>query len=598
MPWSPGAIFEDPWADASMRRTIPLFARLGGLAVIATAPFLVEERARVVGLVILASSALVSAQVLRFRNLIDRLPHVGIFVVLSFYCVVIAAAVLATGRLDAPYRLFYVLPVSFTGAFFTGWTRFAMVPIAATVDFVVLGAGLDPRPADSITRVLILGLLALFSAMVADILREALRTNRALHSVLEAASGDPLAAELAEIGVDAALAVADWHAGAVLLIDGDHFRIAALRGAPDELAEAYRRAPIPLAAATMAPVSLRTGTLQYVPDVADALGADNPLAAAGFVSAAALPLAYHGEGVGTLVLAHRAFRRVEGRELDRLERVSRQLGLALGNAEAWRREAEVVDQLRQLNRQKDEFLANVSHELRTPATAIRLVTATMRRAGDGIDEAQRSEMAATLERRSVELSQLIESLLEESVAESGRLRLELRPLEWRASLRSWAETVASQTGRPITLDLPDHDVAGHADPAKVERAVTNLLVNATKFSPPDSDIRLGLRVDAESVHIEVQDHGIGIAARDHEAVFDRFRQVDSTSTRAVGGFGIGLSLVRLYAEAHGGRVTLTSAMGQGSLFGLSLPRQPSTGPGERALDPPSVSAAWRSTSDG
>ncbi|MGI8794621.1 MAG: sensor histidine kinase [Acidimicrobiales bacterium] len=572
MKLQPGALFEDPWADASMRRTIPLYARLGGITVIASAPLLTADTSRRIGLLILASAALATASVLTIRGLIDSLPRPAIFVVLTMYCVIIAGAVALTGRSDSPYRLFYVLPVTFTGAFFSGRVRYAMAPLAVGIDWIVLSRTMATSAEDAVTRCAVMLLLAMFVGMVADILREALRTNRALQAVLEAATGHLAASEIVDIGVDAALAVSAWDSATVLLVDGDHFRIAALRGASDEFANAYGLHPVALDAKTFVPQAHALGSIQHIEDVVATLGPDNPMTADGLVSAAAIPLRYHGEGVGVLVVGHRTRRSVEGREADRLNRVASQLGLALGSAMAWQQEEEVVARLRSLNRQKDDFLSNVSHELRTPATAIRLVTSTLRRAGDTLNPDQRRAILDTLERRTAELTALIENLLEESVAESGQLRLSLADLDWSSAVQTWAKTAADQTGRPISIVVPEYAVRGRADPVKIERILVNLLVNAAKFSEPDSEIALTLDDEGSDVLIRVDDRGVGINQEDAERIFDRFHQVDGSSTRSVGGFGIGLSLVKFYAEAHGGSVTVESEPGAGSSFLVRLPR--------------------------
>jgi signal transduction histidine kinase len=160
------------------------------------------------------------------------------------------------------------------------------------------------------------------------------------------------------------------------------------------------------------------------------------------------------------------------------------------------------------------------------------------------------------------------------VAEAGVTRLTLTSIDWREAVVRWAEIAQLQTGRDITLHVPAGAVIGRGDAVKLERVVANLLSNAAKFSPRGSPITLALRADATWVEVEVTDEGVGIPAGDVDHIFDRFHQLDAGSTRAAG--GIGLSLVRHFVEAHGGTVTVQSAVGEGSRFTVRVPRtQPS-----------------------
>jgi signal transduction histidine kinase len=566
------ALFEDRHADARMRRTIPHYARLGAGYVAVTAPFMADDTAGRLGLVALVVVALLTAQVLLWRQLIDRLPRWAVFCTLVMYCGLIAIAATIAGDVSSPYRVLHLLPVSFTAAFFTGRVRYAMAIVANLADLSILGTVHDLSVLDTIARTGAFLLIASFAGDVSDTLREALRSNRALHSVLEATSSDLFGDELAEIGLDAALSVAQWDAGAVVLIEADVLEVAAYRGMSPESAGQYtaaqRRADEGVAATV-----IEKGGLVHIPDLEAQYPDGHVLLDEGMRSGAVLPIRHSTEIIGLLVVCHRTVRHLTDREQDRLEKVAEQLGLALGNARAYRREAEVAERLRELNRRKDEFLANISHELRTPAAAIRLVASTLSRSNDRLRDDQRNEMLDTLDRRSTHLCELIDSLLDEVVAEAGATRLALSEVELRDALARWADLTQLQTGRKITLRLPAAPVVASIDVVKMERVVTNLLSNAAKFSTPADEVELGLDADDDCVRITVTDRGVGISEQALPHIFDRFYQADGGATRSVGGFGIGLSLVHHFVEAHGGTIAVNSVVGEGSTFTVTLPRR-------------------------
>jgi signal transduction histidine kinase len=576
-----GALFEDRHTDARMRRTIPQFARLGALSVAVTSPFATDSTRGRLALLGLAVVAVVIAQLVSWRNLVDRLSHDAVFVLLLAYCVLIALAVTVTGDANSPYNLLFVIPTVFTAVFFTGWVRYAIAVAAPLISYAIVGQFLEVPAADQPIHLALFLLVAHFGAAVAGTLREALRANTALHSVLEASTGNPLDADLAGIGIDAALSVAGWDAGGVVVTEGDRIAIPAVRGISPELARLYTERPLESAAAVIVrPVIGGGGTAEFE-DLAEFVGADHPLVVEGIVSLAALPVAYHGAVIGALLVGHRQHRRLDDRERDRLVRVCEQLGLALGSAAAYRQETQVAENLRELNRRKDEFLANISHELRTPAATIKLVAATLRSSAARLDADQLAEMYRTLERRSDHLSELIGDLLDEAVADAGETRLAIGPIDWNDAVRRWAEIVTLQTDREVTLSLPPQPVTGAGDAVKLERVVVNLLSNAAKFSPPETAIELELSCGAgldANIEVAVIDHGIGIAPDQLDRIFDRFHQVDGGSTRVAGGFGLGLSLARHFVEAHGGTLTVKSAPGEGSTFVVRVPRSAASAP--------------------
>jgi CheY-like chemotaxis protein/two-component sensor histidine kinase len=222
---------------------------------------------------------------------------------------------------------------------------------------------------------------------------------------------------------------------------------------------------------------------------------------------------------------------------------------------------------------KDEFLATLSHELRTPLSALlgwsqmlRLPTATAAEVQRGLE---------IIERNTRIQKQLIDDLLDMNLIASGKLRLDIQPLMPAACIDAALETVrpaADAKGiRLITLvDPAAGPIAG--DPNRLQQVVWNLLSNAIKFTGKNGRVEVVLRRANSHVEIVVDDSGMGITAEFLPYVFDRFRQADASSTRASGGLGIGLAIVRQLVELHGGSVRAVSAgRDRGAIFIVELP---------------------------
>ena len=225
------------------------------------------------------------------------------------------------------------------------------------------------------------------------------------------------------------------------------------------------------------------------------------------------------------------------------------------------------------NRIKDEFLATLSHELRTPLNAIVGWTAMLR---EGSLEPERVAHAlATIERNARAQAQLVEDLLDLSRVISGKLRLELAPLDLAGVVDAAADVVRpAAQARKMELDVVAEQrpivIVGDAD--RLQQAVWNLLSNAIKFTPEGGRIEVRVRARASNAGVTVRDTGRGIDPAFLPHVFDRFRQQDSSSTRAHGGLGLGLALVQSIVQAHGGTVHAASGgPDKGSTFRFELP---------------------------
>ncbi len=237
---------------------------------------------------------------------------------------------------------------------------------------------------------------------------------------------------------------------------------------------------------------------------------------------------------------------------------------------------------RSASRAKSQFLANMSHELRTPLNAI-----------IGFSEILGAKLGGELEPRYVRflknildsgrhLLGLINDILDLSKIEAGKMELSLEKVslaDVAHGVRSVMLGIVGRRGIELEVELAEELPPIVADGPKVKQILYNLISNAVKFSPDGSTVRTAVRpLPAEasllrvpSAEIQVTDQGIGISPEDQIAIFEEFRQVDGEVTRAHGGTGLGLALVRRFAEMHGGIVDLESAPGRGSTFTVCLP---------------------------
>jgi PAS domain S-box-containing protein len=231
---------------------------------------------------------------------------------------------------------------------------------------------------------------------------------------------------------------------------------------------------------------------------------------------------------------------------------------------------------RQVDRLKSEFISTAAHELRTPLTSILGFTEILRNLADegNFDPAQEREFLDIILDKAETLAHLIDELLDLGRIESGRsLQLELQPCDLGELLTRIARQHAEMDQqRSYCLDLPASPQRLSADPRKLTQILDNLLGNAAKYSPPGSRIQMKARSESDSCTIEVVDAGIGLAPEHLEVVFEKFYRVDASNT-AREGLGLGLTIARNLAQAHGGQLWLESSPGQGTRAILQLPCQ-------------------------
>lgn len=253
--------------------------------------------------------------------------------------------------------------------------------------------------------------------------------------------------------------------------------------------------------------------------------------------------------------------------------------------EALERERAAREEAEEASRAKDSFLATISHELRTPMTSI-LGWASMLRSG-GLDPDTASTGVVAIEQSARAQAQLIDDLLDVSRIVAGKLALEPRRTDLANVVRAGVDTIAlaaEKKNLKLEVVLPPNPVTLMADAARLHQVVTNLLLNAVKFTPVNGRVRIELHREGGEGLIEVTDSGIGIDPQFLPHVFDRFSQADGSSTRGFGGLGLGLAIVRHLVELHGGAVQAESAgTGQGSRFSVRLPLSASIAPAEHVV---------------
>jgi signal transduction histidine kinase/ActR/RegA family two-component response regulator len=269
------------------------------------------------------------------------------------------------------------------------------------------------------------------------------------------------------------------------------------------------------------------------------------------------------------------------RMLERIQLRERELSAAnqdLRNENAERRRAEheradLLVREREANRLKDEFLATLSHELRTPLNAILGWTRLLRSAAVPPTETDRA--LEKVERNAQVQARLVEDLLEVSRITTGKLRLEVKPLDLAAVATTAVESIRpTAEARGVTIDrqFTSMFLPTAGDPDRLQQVIWNLISNAVKFTPAGGMVVVNLSRQDQMDELVVSDTGVGIDPAFLPNVFDTFRQADGTSTRAHGGLGLGLSIVRHIVELHGGEVRAESdGADKGSRFTVRLP---------------------------
>lgn len=297
----------------------------------------------------------------------------------------------------------------------------------------------------------------------------------------------------------------------------------------------------------------------------------------GIHSAMSVPLIRRDELVGVLNVNETQGRReFTEQDLNALGFFAEHAAVAIGNARLFEQERDTVARLEELDRLKSDFVATVSHELKTPLTAIIGSAQTLNRRRDRMNAEQQATLVAMIERQGNRLLRLVEDVLTTARIESRVPKLRRELIELRHLAQIVSEDLAHSDigqGREISVFAEPDDPTAWGDMGAIQQVLQNLVENALKYSDRDKGVEIRLRgLEGESV-IEVVDHGEGMTQEEIQSIFDRFHQIDSSSTRDKGGFGLGLYIVKNLVEAHNGAVEVESAPGTGSTFRVRLPQR-------------------------
>jgi signal transduction histidine kinase/FixJ family two-component response regulator len=304
-------------------------------------------------------------------------------------------------------------------------------------------------------------------------------------------------------------------------------------------------------------------------DLGDAVGAEEIFSVLRANNALIVPLQSNESVMGTITCLNRDGGGFSTEDQDMLKMLASQATIAITNAILFERTKE-------LDRLKSDFVAVVSHEVRTPLTSIK---GSLELLGDErfhkLPPPQK-ELLSICQANTERLISLINDILDFSKLESSKLSLNIESIDAGTVLNEAVENIrslAEQKEVQIELKIDPSTGSIEADPMRVGQVATNLLGNAIKFSPEKSHIEVFASGDESQITVSVKDYGRGIPQRDLNRLFQRFAQLDSSTTRKAGGTGLGLVISKGIVEQHGGKIWVESAVGEGSTFSFSLPRR-------------------------
>jgi PAS domain S-box-containing protein len=293
----------------------------------------------------------------------------------------------------------------------------------------------------------------------------------------------------------------------------------------------------------------------------------------GIRSLSGIPLLIENHVLGVIHVGMTEMRTLNDDDIRFLRLIGDRASLVIERARSYESEKVARAYAEQANRLKDQFLATVSHELRTPLNAI-LGWARLLQSGR-IDQKTAGHALEVIERNAKAQAQLIDDLLDVSRIISGKLRLNLSPVETAPLVEAALDAVrpaADAKGFRLSTDISVEVGPVPGDPDRIQQIVWNLLSNAIKFTPKEGEVFVSVNRNHSNVEITVRDTGQGIRPEFLPFVFDRFRQADSSVTRTHSGLGLGLAIVRHLVELHGGTVHAESpGEGQGATFRVCFP---------------------------
>lgn len=295
----------------------------------------------------------------------------------------------------------------------------------------------------------------------------------------------------------------------------------------------------------------------------------------------AVPMVVGNKLIGVLDVQDDKINRFDEHDIQVKTTLASQIAVAIQNARMYaeaesqaERERQIADRLREVDRLKSQFLANMSHELRTPLNSIIGYSEVLLDGVDGDLTEEAEEDVEAIHNSGKHLLSIINEILDLAKIEAGEMRLDPKAVD----LPAFAEEIARNgqvlvKDKPVNLEvIQETDLPPlYADPIRLRQIMWNLVSNAVKFTEQGSvTIRLGM-ASPEMACVSVTDTGIGITQEGVDVIFERFSQVDGSSTRRAGGTGLGLTITRQLIQLHGGEIEVESKLGEGSTFWFTLP---------------------------
>ncbi len=270
-------------------------------------------------------------------------------------------------------------------------------------------------------------------------------------------------------------------------------------------------------------------------------------------------------------------------DLELLIALSNQSAIAIENAQLYEDLQKTLEELKasnrrlqEANRLKDEFLANISHELRTPLTSVLGFSETMASGRLGDLNEKYARCCKYIIQNGKNMLRLIDDLLDISLVQTNRVVLNRDNINMKSIIEDCVEDLRTEIDRKkvdFVINIPDNLGAGYADPLRLKRIMGSLLDNAIKFNKYKGRVEVKVIEKTNLFEVSVYDTGIGINQENFKIIFEKFRQVDGSTTREYGGTGIGLALVKELVNLHGGEVWVESRLSEGSLFTFTLPKK-------------------------
>ncbi len=290
--------------------------------------------------------------------------------------------------------------------------------------------------------------------------------------------------------------------------------------------------------------------------------------------ALAIPFSYREQVTGAMVVS--TPEPLPDADIRALSALANNAAIALENTRLFEGERETVRRLRELDEMKSDFLATAQHELRTPLTAIVGHVELLRMVWTDPDQTKKLGIVDNIELAASQLSEMLETMIDLSLMSADNLRLHRRRVEVADAVRDAVADVSRRfprgLGVTLRVDVPPR-LGVDADPERLRQVIRCLLDNAVKFGRDGEEVLIaaGPGATPDRCAIAITDHGIGIDPSLHDRVFERFFQVDRGGTRAYGGMGVGLALVKVLVEAHGAEISLESALKKGTTVRLDWP---------------------------